>query len=92
MGAQSQRHIESTPLKDAMQRWIFILWPGFLLACALEAVVFAAVDPAELRGLHSALGLSPIGVYTLAFFIFWAAAAASSWLTLRLAARDEAKS
>jgi hypothetical protein len=73
-----------------MQRWIFILWPGFLLACALEAIVFAAVDPAELRWLHATLGLPAVGIYTLAFFLFWAAACASSWLTLRLAGREEA--
>jgi hypothetical protein len=74
-----------------MQRWIFILWPGFLLACVLEAVVFAAVDPAELRWLTASLGLPPIGVYTVAFFVFWAATATSSWLSLRLAAGAEAE-
>ena len=63
-----------------------VLWPSFLVATALNGVVFSLVDPASLRGLgHRPLGWSDISVYTLGFFLFWAACAASAaacqWLS-----------
>ncbi|MCJ0762899.1 hypothetical protein [Variovorax terrae] len=59
-------------------------WPAFLAACLLEAGVFALVDPQDLGGPGAALGLSRLGVYTLAFFVFWIVAMASGGLTLLL--------
>jgi hypothetical protein len=70
---------------------IGILWPSFLLACAIETLVFALVDPSDLHWGSEALRMSRQGVYTVAFFLFWAMAAASSALTAMLAeppARD----
>ena len=64
-----------------------IVWPAFLIAGLLEALVFAAVDPHELHWLGHALPLSRQGIYSLAFFMFWLLAMASSALTLLLAAR-----
>ncbi len=62
-----------------------ILWPSFLVASALNGVVFSLVDPASLHGLgHRPLGWSDISIYTLGFFVFWGAcataSAASQWL------------
>ena len=55
-----------------------IVWPAFLVAGVLEMLVFALVDP---EGLHwfggEPLELSRTAVYTLAFFVFWAAASLS---------------
>ncbi|MGL4576817.1 MAG: hypothetical protein ACRCV9_18665 [Burkholderiaceae bacterium] len=68
------------------QRWMFILWPAFLAACALEAVVFAIVDPAELHWFRSHLALPPSGVYTVAFFGFLAITIGACYLTYALAA------
>ena len=64
---------------------IGILWPAFLLACAMELLVFALVDPSDLNWGGEALRMSRQGVYTVAFFLFWGMAAASSAFTALLA-------
>ena len=69
------------------ERLMGIAWPAFLAACVLELLVFALVDPRELHWAGQALSWSRQGVYTAAFFAFWAIAAAACALTtlLRLA-------
>lgn len=49
-----------------------IAWPAFIAACLLELVVFALVDPQDLHWTGQPLGWSRIGVYSAAFFVFWA--------------------
>ncbi len=71
------------------QRLMWILWPSFLLACVLEALVFAAVDPSDLHWAGRSLDLPPQAVYTWAFFVFWSITAASSALTVFLALRPD---
>lgn len=67
------------------KRWMSILWSAFLMAAVLEMAVFALVDPASLQWLGGeALGLAPLAVYTLAFFLFWAVIAAGAALALLL--------
>ena len=66
------------------QNWMSVLWPAFLLACAMELLVFALVDPADLHWRGEALSLSRQAVYTAAFFVFWAVAAGAAALTLLL--------
>jgi hypothetical protein len=66
------------------RRWMWILWPAFLLACALEVLVFALVDPGDLNWRGEALGASRQAVYTIGFFVFWLLAMGSSALTLLL--------
>jgi hypothetical protein len=62
-----------------------VAWPAFLVASVLEIAVFAFVDPLSLHTLGgSAIELSPTAIYSLAFFVFWGAAAAASLLTLVL--------
>lgn len=67
-----------------VQRWMWIAWPAFLAAAALEAVVFALVDPGDLHWLGTSLNLSRPAIYTLAFFVFWGLTMASSALTTLL--------
>ena len=67
------------------QRLIWIAWPAFLMAGVLEMLVFALVDPHDLHWFGQPLALSREGVYTLAFFAFWAVTMASSALTTLLA-------
>lgn len=63
-----------------------VLWPSFLMAAALEVVVFAMVDPGSLHWFGGApVNLSPSAVYTLAFFVFWAVIAGASGMTQLLA-------
>jgi hypothetical protein len=63
------------------QRWMWITWPSFLVACLLELLVFALVDPQDLHWLGQDLDLSSQAIYSLAFFAFWALAMLSSALT-----------
>lgn len=63
-----------------------ILWPSFLMAGVLEALVFAMVDPASLHWFGGAqFDLSASGVYSLAFFVFWGVVAIAGGLTQLLA-------
>jgi hypothetical protein len=69
-------------------RALQILWPAFVAASALELLVFAHVDPADVHTVAGApVELSRQAVYTLSFFGFWAvisvAAALSCWLQQR---------
>src|SRR6218665_2377218 len=66
-------------------RLMWIAWPAFLMAGLLEMLVFALVDPQDLHWFGQPLALSRQGVYTLAFFAFWAITMASSALTTLLA-------
>ena len=65
--------------------WISVLWPGFLLACGLELLVFGLVDPADLRWGGEGLGTTRQAVYTLAFFVFWLVSSAAGALAVHLA-------
>ena len=66
------------------QKIMWIAWPAFIAACALELLVFAVVDPLSLHWSGQPLGLSRQGVYTVAFFAFWAVSMVSSALTALL--------
>ena len=66
------------------QRLMWIAWPAFLMACGIEMLVFAFVDPEDLQWFGQPLALSRQGVYTLAFFIFWILTMASGALTTLL--------
>ncbi len=65
-------------------KWTAILWPAFLSACLLEVLVFGLVDPSDLQWLGKPLDISSQGVYTLAFFAFWAVALVASGLAALL--------
>ncbi|MDH5206626.1 MAG: hypothetical protein OEY75_04290 [Hylemonella sp.] len=67
-----------------MQKLMWIAWPAFLVAGLLEMLVFAMVDPRELQWFGQPIELSRQGVYTVAFFVFWAIAMLSSGLTTLL--------
>jgi hypothetical protein len=66
------------------QRLMWIAWPAFLVAAVLEMLVFALVDPSDLQWAGGPVELSRQAVYTLAFFVFWFMAMASSALTALL--------
>ena len=69
----------------AKHKWMWIVWPAFLVACGLEMLVFSVVDPQDLQWFGRPLTLSRQAVYTLAFFVFWALVATSSALSVLLA-------
>lgn len=66
------------------QRMMWIVWPAFLAACAMELLVFAFVDPQDLHWAGHALQWSRQAVYTCAFFAFWGVVAGACWLTTLL--------
>ena len=72
------------------ERALSVLWPAFVMAGVLEALVFAVVDPASLTWFGGPpVALSRQGVYTVTFFIFWGVIAAACALTALLSrARD----
>jgi len=62
-----------------------VVWSSFLAAGVLEALVFAVVDPGDLRWFGAApVELSAQAIYTLAFAIFWAVVALGASLALLL--------
>lgn len=64
---------------------LMIMWPAFLAAGLLTMLVFAMVDPQDLHWFGHPLALSRAGVYTLAFFAFWAIVMVASGMTALLA-------
>jgi hypothetical protein len=68
------------------QRSLRILWPAFLMAGALEALVFAVVDPHEMRWYGGPLiGWTPLAIYSVTFLIFWAVIATAGAISSLLA-------
>lgn len=63
-----------------MKTALWILWPSFLVACVAEVLFFSLFDPVDFQP-FGPLGLTRRGGYSLGFFVFWAIAAGSSWLT-----------
>lgn len=64
---------------------LWVAWPSFLSAGLLAMLVFSAAHPEDMKGFGGVLAeMSATGVYTLAFFSFWAICAVGSALTLML--------
>jgi hypothetical protein len=62
-----------------------VAWSSFLAAGVLEALVFAVVDPTDLRWFGAEpVQLSAQAIYTLSFLIFWAVIALGASLALLL--------
>lgn len=72
-----------------VQRWMSIIWPAFLVAGLMEALVFTFVDPMDLHWFGHDLDLSRQAIYTLSFFVFWGLTMLSSALTTLLALPSE---
>jgi len=66
-----------------------VLWPAFLTAGVLDALVFAVLDPHDLRWFGGApVGWTPLAVYSVTFLIFWAGIAAAAAMTALLSFSD----
>ncbi|MES2945033.1 MAG: hypothetical protein V4772_19385 [Pseudomonadota bacterium] len=53
------------------KNWVLVIWPAFLGACLLEAMVFSMVDPREIHWFGQVLQPTRQSVYSVAFFGFW---------------------
>ncbi|MFZ2217896.1 MAG: hypothetical protein WAV85_04340 [Rhodoferax sp.] len=67
------------------RRVMGIVWPAFMVACVLEALVFAMIDPRDIRWFGESVQVSREGFYTLTFLVFWVTVMVSSALTTLLA-------
>ena len=66
-------------------RALRILWPAFLVAGVLEMLVFAVVDPHDLRWFGGpSIDWPPVAVYSITFLMFWGAIATAGALTALL--------
>ena len=63
------------------QRFIWILWPSFIVAGLAEGVFFTVFDPRDLMFFGDPITWSREAVYSVGFFVFWAICAASSAAT-----------
>jgi hypothetical protein len=70
-------------------RTLIILWPSFLMAAVLDGIVFSLVDPADGQVLRFASNVSPQGIYTLGFLVFWCVTACASGMTALLVSDRE---
>jgi hypothetical protein len=67
-----------------------VAWSSFLAAGVLEALVFAVVDPSDLRWFGSTpLDWSTQAVYTASFLIFWGVSALGASLALLLVSQPD---
>jgi len=74
-----------------MRRTMQILWPAFVAAGVLEMLVFAVIDPADLRWFGGApIGWSAQAVYTVTFLMFWAAIATAGAVSALLSVESDA--
>ncbi len=67
-----------------LKRLMWVLWPSFLVAIAMDGLVFSSFDPLEVMYDGEPLFTDRLAAYTILFFAFWAFAAASSALTCYL--------
>jgi hypothetical protein len=66
-----------------------VLWPAFFTAGVLDAMVFAVLDPRDLRWFGGGqFGWSPVAVHSVTFLIFWAAITAAAATTALLLLSD----
>lgn len=66
------------------QRLMWILWPAFLMAAALEILLIAMFDPQDMHWFGQPIEASRQAVYSLSFFVLWAASATGGALTCLL--------
>lgn len=66
------------------KRLMWILWPSFLVAIALDGVLFSSFDPLEITYHGEPLFESRLAAYSIGFLVFWLFAAGSSALTCYL--------
>ncbi|MBB4841885.1 hypothetical protein HNP55_000380 [Paucibacter oligotrophus] len=74
-----------------LARWAMaVIWPSFVMAGVMEALVFAVIDPSDLSWFGAErMALSRQAIYTLSFLIFWLLLCLSSSVSLALATAPE---
>ena len=75
---------EALAQTSVLRHGVLILWPAFLAACLLEALVFSLIDPGEIHWPGQMPQPSRQSVYSVAFFLFWVITAACNAMVLWL--------
>ena len=70
---------------SGFHKCIAVLWPSFMVAVVATGAFFSAFDPRDLLPFDIDLDISPLGIYTIGFFIFWLITAVSGLGTLYFA-------
>lgn len=65
-------------------RALQILWPAFLVAGVIEMLLFASIEPGEVRWFGFLLGWEPVAIYSVAFLLLWLLVASAGALTVLL--------
>lgn len=85
--------MSTEPVSRGRSLAMVVLWPSFLMAGVLEALIFSLVDPSDLW-VSEHLGVSRQGTYTLCFLVLWlviSIAASISVLLARLPDEEEGR-
>ena len=96
-------HVENLPADQelepglrppgALVRLLIILWPSFMMAAVMEMLVFAVIDPSEMRWFGGDLiGWSKETIYAVSFLIFWGVISAACALSALLSLSSDAPS
>ena len=64
-----------------IQKVIAVLWPSFITAGVATILFFTAFDPVTLMLMNGYEPISPLGGYTIGFFLFWLLTASTCVLT-----------
>jgi hypothetical protein len=71
-------------------RALRILWPSFMAAGVLEMMVFAVIDPTDLRWFGGApIAWSAQAIYTITFLIFWLVISTGGAMTVLLSLESD---
>ena len=73
----------------SLRHWMWVLWPSFLAAGVSEMLVFAVIDPEDMRWMGQTLTWPRQAVYSLAFFGLWGLTALACSLSLLLSRSAE---
>ncbi|MEY3654618.1 MAG: hypothetical protein RL739_2788 [Pseudomonadota bacterium] len=68
---------------------MWVMWPAFLAAGVLEMLVFAVIDPEDMRWMGQSLAWPRQAVYSVGFFVLWGLTAIASSLSLMLSRSSE---
>ena len=77
--------IKSSKDIPKLHKCIAILWPSFLMAIIATGLFFSAFDPKDLFPFDMDHQITPLGIYSIGFFLFWALTALSGIGTLYFA-------
>lgn len=81
-GAEHAARPMEQGVRPLRERALLILWPSFVMAAVLDALVFVIVDPNTLHWFGTEpFRASASAVYSIAFLVFWLVISTSGAIT-----------